>query len=145
MKINESTIPLVRWIMIIKTIHREFRQTTLYRESWRLCRSFINLIEWRERRVTCQQLIGDIKHTWKKYRIFSRVLLRYFSGLEILVWHRSLYDKSMLHVYSVRLVTYGRKFITTNWSQLKVIHGIEYRVMGLKFLVCHTCQTGKSD
>ena len=30
----------------------------------------------------------------KKYRIFSRVLLRLFSGLEILVQHLSLYDKT---------------------------------------------------
>ena len=29
----------------------------------------------------------------KRYRIFSRVLLRFFSGLEILVKRRSLYDK----------------------------------------------------
>ena len=29
----------------------------------------------------------------KKYDIFSRVLLRLFSGLEILKWHRFLYDK----------------------------------------------------
>ena len=28
----------------------------------------------------------------EKYRIFSRVLLRLFSGLEILVWHHNLYD-----------------------------------------------------
>ena len=25
--------------------------------------SFVNLAEWRERRVTYQQLIGDIKHS----------------------------------------------------------------------------------
>ena len=29
-------------------------------------RSFINLTEWRQMRVKCQQLIGDIKHTLKK-------------------------------------------------------------------------------
>ena len=38
---------------------------TLDRERRRLCRSFSNLTEWRERRVTCQQLIGDIKYTRK--------------------------------------------------------------------------------
>ena len=32
----------------------------LFRESWRLCRSFINLTEWRQRRMTCKQLIGFI-------------------------------------------------------------------------------------
>ena len=59
--------------------------------------SFINLIEFRERRVTCQQLTGDIKHV-KKYRIFSRVLLRLFSEPEILVQHRGLYDKLLSFV-----------------------------------------------
>ena len=33
---------------------------------WTFCHSFINLTDWRERRVTCQQLIGDIKQTRKK-------------------------------------------------------------------------------
>ena len=32
----------------------------LYWESWRLCRSFINLTEWRQRLVTCKQPIGYI-------------------------------------------------------------------------------------
>ena len=49
---------------------RTFRQTTLYWESWRLFHSFNNLIEWREKRVTYQQLIGDIKHTWKNIVFF---------------------------------------------------------------------------
>ena len=44
---------------------KRFLQTTLDWERWRLCRSFTNLTEWRERWVTCQQLSGDIKHTWK--------------------------------------------------------------------------------
>ena len=42
---------------------RTSRQSTLNWESWRLCRS--NLTEWCERWLTCQQLISDIKHTWK--------------------------------------------------------------------------------
>lgn len=41
----------------------------------------LNLNEWRERRVTCQQLIGDIKET---SRNFSRALVRLFSGLKML-------------------------------------------------------------
>ena len=49
-------------------------------------------VAWR--RVTCQQLIGDIKHTWKNIVFFSHVLLRLSSGLEILVQHCSLYDKT---------------------------------------------------
>ena len=41
----------------------------LYWEPWRLCRSFINLTEWRQRRVTCKQLIGYI-NTREKIRYF---------------------------------------------------------------------------
>ena len=38
----------------------------------------------------------------KKYRMFfSRVLLRLFSGLEILVQHRSFYDKKFYHTATV--------------------------------------------
>ena len=48
----------------------KFRQTTLDWEWRRLRRSFINLTEWRKRRVTCQRLIGDIKHTWKNTIFF---------------------------------------------------------------------------
>ena len=47
---------------------KKLQQTTLDWEWWRLCHSFINLTERRERRVMCQQLIGDIKH--KKNIIF---------------------------------------------------------------------------
>ena len=47
------------------------RQKTLDWEWWRLCCSFINLTEWRERRVTCQQLIDNIKHTWKDTIFFQ--------------------------------------------------------------------------
>ena len=53
------------------------------------------MTEWCERRVTCQQRIGGIKHV-KKYRIFSSVSLQLFSGLEFRVEHRSLYDKYIL-------------------------------------------------
>ena len=44
---------------------KKFRLTTLDWEWWRFCPSLINLTDWRERRATCQQLIGDIKHTWE--------------------------------------------------------------------------------
>ena len=56
-----------------------FRQTTLNWEWWRLCRSFIN--NRRERRLTCQQLIGYIKHTWK-ISYFSACVVRAFQGCE---------------------------------------------------------------
>ena len=49
-----------------------------------ICRSFINLTEWRERQVTCEQLIGDIKHTWKNI-VFFHVFLRLFPGLETIL------------------------------------------------------------
>ena len=45
-------------------------KNTLYWESLRFYCSFINLTEWRERRVKCQQQIGDIKHTWKNILFF---------------------------------------------------------------------------
>ena len=45
------------------------------------------------RQVTCQQLIGDIKHTWKNIVFFSHVLLRLSSGLKSL-YNTSLYDKT---------------------------------------------------
>ena len=55
---------------------RKFRQTTMDREEWRFCHSFINLTEWREMRVTCQQLIG-VKV--KNYRNFFDVCCYGFS------------------------------------------------------------------
>ena len=44
---------------------------TLDLEWWRLYYSFVNLTKWRERRVTCQQLIDDIKHAWKNIVFFQ--------------------------------------------------------------------------
>ena len=41
----------------------------LYWELWKLCRPFINLTEWRQRRVTYQQLIAYI-NTREKIRYF---------------------------------------------------------------------------
>ena len=46
-----------------------------------------------DRVALCKQLIGYI-NTREKNDIFSRVLLQLFSGPEILVEHRSLYDKN---------------------------------------------------
>ena len=65
----ERHCPLVIRIFQCFSSHNpeKFRQKTLEWEWWRLRRSFMNLTEWCERRVKCQQLIGDIKHTWKKY------------------------------------------------------------------------------
>ena len=36
----------------------------------RICYPFITLTEWRKRRVTCQHLIGDIKHKCKNLKFF---------------------------------------------------------------------------
>ena len=62
---------------------KKFRQTTLDWERWRLRRSFVNLTgtkgEWRS------AAYWRYKTQVKKYRIFSRVLLRLFLGLEFLV------------------------------------------------------------
>ena len=41
------------------------------------------------------------QHTWKKYDIFSRVLLRLFSGPEIPVEHRSLCAKVTLYPFLI--------------------------------------------
>ena len=57
---------------------KRFRQTTLKWEWWRPRRSLINPAEWRDRWVTCQQLIGDIKQSWK-YTIFFQVCCSGFS------------------------------------------------------------------
>ena len=56
---------------------RTFRQTTLYWESWRLCRSFIKLTERRQRRVTFQQLISYI-NTREKIRYFFTCVVTAF-------------------------------------------------------------------
>ena len=61
---------------------RILETNSLYWESWRLCRSFTNLTEWRQGRVTFQQLFSYI-NTRKKKRYFFSVLLQLFSGLEI--------------------------------------------------------------
>ena len=50
----------------------KFREMTLNWEWWRLYRSFVSLTERRERRVTCPQLICDIKQT-RKNTIFFKV------------------------------------------------------------------------
>ena len=56
---------------------RILKINNLYWESWRLCRSFINLIEWRQRRVTCQQLIAYI-NTREKIRYFFTCVVTAF-------------------------------------------------------------------
>ena len=61
---------------------RILKTNSLYWESWRLCRSFTSLTEWRQGRVTFQQLISYI-NTREKKRYFFSMLLRLFSGLEI--------------------------------------------------------------
>ena len=53
---------------------REFRQTSVDWDWWGVCHRFINLTDWRERRVTCQQLLV-ISDKWKGF-IFSRALFR---------------------------------------------------------------------
>ena len=47
----------------------------MYLESWRLCRSFTNLSEWR---VMCQQLIGYIITLKKKKRYFFSCVVTAF-------------------------------------------------------------------
>ena len=55
-----------------------------------LCQSIINPTEWHKRRVTCQRVTCK-----KNYRNFTRLLLRLFSGLEIITKHRTSYTRSL--------------------------------------------------
>ena len=52
---------------------RIFKTNSLYWESWRLCRSFTSLTEWRQGQVTFQQLISYI-NTRKKTIFFQYVV-----------------------------------------------------------------------
>ena len=86
---------------------KRFQQTSLYYEWWRLCCSFINLTEWRERQVTCQQLIGDIKHTWKNIVIFHVCCHGFSQG-----W-KSLYNTVVYMIILNYLVILSRRRSTT--------------------------------
>ena len=55
----------------------KFRQPTLYWESWRLCRSFINLTEWRQSRVTLSSWLTISTHV--KNTIFFHLCCYGFS------------------------------------------------------------------
>ena len=88
---------------------KKFRRTTLYYESWRLYRSFINLTEWRQRGVTCQQLIDDIKHTWKNIVFFHVCCYGFSQG-----W-KSLYDTviyMIIHTFGI----WGIRFLLKLWN-----------------------------
>ena len=61
-------------------------------EWWRLRRPFSNLVEWRKRRVTCRQLISDIKHSWKS-KMFVHVCCYGFSRR----WE-SLYNTAVVYM-----------------------------------------------
>ena len=91
----------------------KFRQPTLYWESWRLCRSFINLTEWRQRRVTCQQLISYI-NTREKIRYFFHACCYGFSQ-----GRKSLYNTA------VYVIKYLLPFRGTTYKHLfrgKLLH-----------------------
>ena len=63
----------------------------------------------------------------KTYDIFSRVLLRLFSGLEILIWHRKLYDKANYSDYEVickRSLVFNAKFSSLRPSELCIFYPI---------------------
>ena len=51
-------------------------------------------------RVTCQQLIGSLKRV-KNFGNFSRVVIRFFSLVEIPFEHSSLYNKCISFVYNI--------------------------------------------
>ena len=62
-------VPLFKWLSSHNP--RKFWQTTLEWERWTFCHLFNDPTRWRERRVTCQELIDEVKHTSKKYHNFT--------------------------------------------------------------------------
>ena len=69
---------------VLAAIIRESSEKHLLLRIVKALRSFFNLTEWHQRRVKCKQLIGCINmYIW--VYIFSRVLLRFFPGPDILV------------------------------------------------------------
>ena len=71
-------------------------QMTLDWEWWRLYLSFISKTEWCERRVMCQQLIGNIKHTWKTTYFFTSVVTAFLRAWNPCItlqfgWWKNLY------------------------------------------------------
>ena len=97
--------------------------------------------EWRERRVTCQQLIGNIEHV-KKYRNFKREMLRFFSGLEILVKHRRKYLIVKHHQGILPCQITGVKRIIFCFLQMHSLFCHRYPILCVKplFLRCYFCR-----
>ena len=56
---------------------KKFRQTTLDWEWWMLCRSFFTLAR---KASDVQQLIGDIKHTWKISYFYTCVVTAFLGA-----------------------------------------------------------------
>ena len=63
------------FIVLAVIILEKVWKTSTDWEWWRLCYLFINLAEWRERRVQCKRLIGDIRRTWKNIVFFQKLLV----------------------------------------------------------------------
>ena len=63
------------FIVLAVIILEKVWKTSTDWEWWRLCYSFINLAKWRERRVQCKRLIGDIRRTWKNIVFFQKLLV----------------------------------------------------------------------
>ena len=96
----------------------KFRQTILDWEWWGLSRSFINLTKWCERRVTCQQLIGDIKHTWKNTKFFHVCYYGSSKG-----W-KPLYNTVVYMIYCTHFEITGGpcNLIGSHWCDLFTNH-----------------------
>ena len=96
----------------------KFRQTILDWEWWGLSRSFIKLTKWCERRVTCQQLIGDIKHTWKNTIFFHVCYYGSSKG-----W-KPLYNTVVYMIYCTHFEITGGpcNLIGSHWCDLFTNH-----------------------
>ena len=67
----------------------------------------------------------------KKYNIFCTVLLWLFSGLEIVVWHHSLYDKKNFPVFDI-----ANQLLTNNSPSTKEKPKVRYLLpLVIAFLV----------
>ena len=84
-------------------------------------RAHINTLQTRKSRLnsrlkrTRQQLIGFLKHTRKIIVMFSRVVIRVFSVVEIPILHSSLYNK-IVYYFDFNSSTVKLRFSTLKTS-----------------------------
>ena len=125
-----DTLLLTSFSVLAAIMRGEFRQTSVDWDWWGVCHRFINLTDWRERRVTCQQLLV-ISDTSEKV-LFFHVRC---SGLEILVKHHSF-----VSVIVLKTITRYFKALTSElsiWTLVRKFH--LYKRLCIFFLHHTTC------